>query len=90
MVNKQIILRKDVASNKMYPKQEMIRIVKNNEGQIFIDLSKKANGRGAYLKPDPQAVEKIKKTRALERCLKVKITPEIYDLILKEINDNWD
>lgn len=90
MINKKLVLRKDIASNQMFPKQEMIRIVRTNEGQILIDLSKKANGRGAYLKPTITGLEKIKKTRALERCLKTKVADKVYEMILKEINDNWD
>ena len=46
---------KEGTSKKMYslsrkrPKKELIRIVKNKEGQIFLDLTGKANGRGAYI-----------------------------------------
>ena len=47
---KKVPLRKCVATNERLPKQELVRVVKNNEGKVFIDLTGKANGRGAYLK----------------------------------------
>ncbi|QGS51818.1 RNase P modulator RnpM [Spiroplasma tabanidicola] len=84
------VLRKDVSSNKMYSKLELIRVVKNKEGNIFIDQSKKANGRGVYLRPTLESVEKLKKTKALDRCLRTKVPDEIYQLLVEEINNNWD
>ena len=89
-IKTQKFLRKDVASNKMYPKTEMIRIVKNKIGKIFIDQSKKADGRGVYIKPFLEAVDKIKKTHALDRNFKTKVAEEIYNQLIKEINDNWN
>ncbi|AHB36235.1 RNase P modulator RnpM [Spiroplasma apis] len=90
MQNKHISLRKDVASNKMYPKLELIRIVKNKEGKIFIDNTRKANGRGIYIRPTIASVEKIKKTKILEKGLKTKVEDEIYNLLIEEIENNWD
>ncbi|QBQ07579.1 putative RNA-binding protein [Spiroplasma gladiatoris] len=84
------VLRKDVCSNKMLPKVELIRVVKNKEGQVFVDSTKKANGRGVYLKPTLENVEKLKKTRALERFLKTKIEDQIYENLILEIKNNWD
>lgn len=87
---KQNNFRKDVASNVMRPKKELIRIVKNKDGIVFVDQTKKANGRGVYIKPDLLSLEKVKKTRILERNLKTKLPEEIYLLIQKEIEENWD
>ena len=47
---KKIPLRKCVVTQERLPKKELLRIVKNNEGQVFVDLTSKANGRGAYIK----------------------------------------
>lgn len=30
--------------------KELIRVVRNKEGQVFVDATGKMNGRGAYLK----------------------------------------
>lgn len=70
-----------VVTREKYPKQELLRIVKNNEGTVFVDISGKANGRGAYIKKDIDVLEKAMKTKALDRHLECQIPPEIYDEI---------
>ena len=47
---RKIPLRKSVVSNEIIDKRDLLRIVKNKEGQVFIDPTGKANGRGAYIK----------------------------------------
>lgn len=74
-----------IVTREKFPKQELLRIVKNNEGTVFVDLSGKANGRGAYLKKDLSVLEKAIKTKALERHLECVISPEIYEEIKKII-----
>ena len=49
---KKIPLRKCVVTQERLPKKELLRVVKNNEGEVFVDLSSKANGRGAYRQLD--------------------------------------
>ncbi|MDR1795033.1 MAG: YlxR family protein [Erysipelotrichaceae bacterium] len=71
-------MRKCLATNEMLPKKDLIRIVRSPEGVVFIDEIGKANGRGAYLKKDPDAVSLARKTGCLQRALKVVIPDEIY------------
>ena len=52
MKTRKIPLRKSVVSNEVIDKRDLLRIVKNKEGQVFIDPTGKANGRGAYIKLD--------------------------------------
>ena len=70
-----------IVTREKFPKQELLRIVKNNDGQVFVDISGKANGRGAYLKKDLDVLEKAIKTKALERHLECAIPQEIYEEI---------
>ncbi|MDN6627081.1 MAG: YlxR family protein, partial [Pisciglobus halotolerans] len=42
-------LRKCIVSGEMKPKEDMIRIVRNKDGEVFIDETGKKNGRGAYV-----------------------------------------
>ena len=83
---KKIPLRKCIATNERLPKQELIRIVKNNEGKVFIDLTGKANGKGAYIKKDLTILEKAIKTKALEKHLETKIENNIYEELKNIIN----
>lgn len=76
---KKVILRKCVASQEMYPKRELLRVVRNKDGEISIDLKGKMNGRGAYVRFEKKFVDKAQKTKALERALEVKIPEEIYE-----------
>ena len=84
---KKIPLRKCVVTNERLPKQELIRVVKNNEGKVFIDLTGKANGRGAYLKKSNDALEMAVKKNSLSRALECTIPQEIYEELRKLINE---
>ena len=66
-------------------KKELMRIVKNKEGEIFIDLTKKANGRGAYICQSVECLEKAIKTKALNRAFKVEVSDEVYENLLAEL-----
>lgn len=68
-----------IGCNETKLKKELIRIVKNKEGEIFIDKTGKANGRGAYICDDVQCLEKAIKTKRLERSFETQISNEIYD-----------
>ena len=69
-------------------KQELIRIVKQNDGNILVDVSGKINGRGAYICKNIECLEKAIKSKKLERNFETKIDDEIYENlrnVLKEI-----
>lgn len=83
---KKIPIRTCVVSRQSYPKNELIRIVKNKDNEVFIDLSGKANGRGAYIKKDSDIVLKAKKTNILGHKLGISIPDVIYDELLEIIN----
>ena len=57
----------------------MFRIVKNKEGEIKIDRTGKQEGRGAYLCDNIECLEKVIKSKRLERILDIKIEKEIYE-----------
>ena len=84
---KKIPLRKCVVTQERLPKKDLLRIVKNNEGEVFADLSSKANGRGAYIKKDVEVLEKAIKNKSLERALECEIPATVYDRIRKIILD---
>ena len=84
---KKIPLRKCVVTQERLPKKDLLRIVKNNEGEVFVDLSSKANGRGSYIKKDIEVLEKAIKNKSLERALECEIPANVYDRIRKIIID---
>ncbi|MFD1412945.1 RNase P modulator RnpM [Oceanobacillus jeddahense] len=76
---KKIPERKCVITNEMKPKKELIRIVRNKEGEVFVDETGKKNGRGAYLSKDKSVIEQARKTNALNKTLNAEVSPTIYD-----------
>ncbi len=77
--------RSCIVTKEKLPKQELLRIVKNKEGNVFVDQTGKMNGRGAYIKKDLDVLEKAKKTKALDRHLECMVPEEIYEKIKKII-----
>ena len=86
MKQRKIPLRTCVVTKEKYEKKELIRVVKNNTGEVFIDTTGKANGRGAYLKKDASVVEKAKSSKILDRVLETTVNDEIYEELLNIIN----
>lgn len=78
---KKIPLRTCVITKELLPKKDLLRIVKNKENAVAIDLTGKLNGRGAYIKKDMEVLEKAIKTKILEKKLETTIPDEIYEEI---------
>lgn len=76
---KKIPLRQCLGCREMKPKKELIRVVRTPEGEIMLDFKGKANGRGAYLCPDPACLKKATKARALERAFSAPVPAEVYE-----------
>ncbi len=88
MKTRKIPLRKCIGCNESKPKKELIRVVKNKEDQINVDLTGKADGRGAYICNDPECFKKVKKGRKLNRTFSMEVSNDVYDDLLKEIEDD--
>lgn len=84
---KKIPMRKCLATNERFPKNELLRIVRTPEGNVIIDLKGKANGRGAYISKSIKALDLAIKKKAIERELEVKIEDSLYDEIRKIIGE---
>lgn len=76
---KKIPLRTCMGCNEKKPKKELVRIVKNKDGEIFIDRTGKADGRGAYICDSIECLEKVIKSKRLERVLETQIPEEVYN-----------
>jgi predicted RNA-binding protein YlxR (DUF448 family) len=59
-------------------KRALIRIVRSGDGQVLVDSSGKANGRGAYLHADSACWEKALKGSTINNALK--LTPAPTDI----------
>lgn len=68
-------------------KKELIRIVRTPEGALLLDAAGKTSGRGAYICRKVQCLEKVRKSRALERALGITIPPEAYNTLAAQLRD---
>lgn len=73
--------------NEKKDKNQLIRIVKNKENEITIDKTGKKEGRGAYICDNIKCLEKLEKSKRLEKIFEMKISEEIYESLRGVILD---
>ena len=76
-------LRMCCVCRQMKPKDQLIRVVKNKDNEIFVDNTKKADGRGAYVCNEQECLNKLKKIKGLNKAFKGNIPDEIYEELIK-------
>jgi predicted RNA-binding protein YlxR (DUF448 family) len=82
---KKVPMRMCVVCREMKPKKDLIRVV-NSTGEIVLDETGKASGRGAYVcKSD--CIENLQKRKSFERALGGQTTEELIFKI-KELKDD--
>ncbi|AEJ39884.1 hypothetical protein TPY_1703 [Sulfobacillus acidophilus TPY] len=74
---KKVPLRTCVACHTTRPKKELMRVVRQPDGQLLIDTKGKVSGRGAYLCPSRQCITGALKTHRIERALEVPLPEEL-------------
>ena len=79
MKTRKIPMRTCVVTREKLPKGELIRVVRTPLGEVIIDKTGKANGRGAYLKKDKEVFLKAKKNKILNRQLEVEVPDKVFD-----------
>ena len=85
MANKKIPMRQCVGCGEMKAKKELLRVLKTEDG-VLLDATGKKNGRGAYICANTECLKKARKSKGLERSLKVAILDEVYDTLEKEMS----
>lgn len=88
MKTKKIPMRMCLGCGEMKPKRELIRVVKSKEGDIFLDLTGKKSGRGAYICKSVECFEKARKARKFERSFSCMISEDIYNSMEGELREN--
>ena len=82
---KKIPIRRCLATNQPFPKKEMFRIVRTPDGNVIVDDTGKANGRGAYLSKTKEAVMIAKSKKLLDKHLEADVSEEIYEVLLAKL-----
>ncbi len=75
------VIRTCVATRERREQKDMFRVVKYN-GQISVDLTYKAHGRGAYISKDANAIQLAKKNKIFNKIFECEVSDEIYDQLL--------
>ena len=86
-MSKKIPVRRCVGCQEMKGKKEMIRVIRTPEVDFLLDATGKKNGRGAYLCPSRECLDKARKNKGLERSFKQAIPKEVYEALEKEMED---
>jgi predicted RNA-binding protein YlxR (DUF448 family) len=86
--NKSIPMRTCIGCREQKPKSSMTRIA-FYEGELSVDTTGKAKGRGVYLCNDPECIETAKNRKALQRAFKTNFDKEITDRIFEELENQY-
>ena len=85
---RKIPMRQCLGCNEHKPKKELMRVVRDPNGEISLDLVGKKTGRGAYICPSVSCFRRARKSKRIENVLECKIPEEIYDEMEKSILDS--
>lgn len=84
-MQRKIPQRQCLGCREMKPKKELIRVVRDPQGTVSVDLRGKAAGRGAYVCPQDECLKRAVKSKALARALETEIPPEVYERLREEM-----
>ena len=98
MKTKKVPMRKCSGCLNMFPKKELVRVVKSpdkkdedgnvlEKGCVSLDLTSKKPGRGAYVCKNKECLKKARKAKRIERSLETEIPSEVYDQMERELED---
>lgn len=76
-------MRKDIVTREMMPKRQLIRVVKNKEGEVTLDPTGKKSGRGAYIAVDVEIAKRAKEEKTFEKAFHVKLDDSFYDELIQ-------
>ncbi|HCT65159.1 MAG TPA: DUF448 domain-containing protein [Lachnospiraceae bacterium] len=88
MKQKKIPLRKCTGCQEMKNKKELVRIVKNEDGEFSLDITGKKPGRGAYICKNVECLEKAQKCKGLERSFKSPVPKDVYQKLREELMES--
>ena len=62
-MQKKIPQRQCMGCRERKAKREMIRVVRGTDGNVCLDFGGKMNGRGAYICPNPECLNKARRSK---------------------------
>ncbi|MDM7515304.1 YlxR family protein [Lentilactobacillus sp. TOM.63] len=86
MKKRKIPMRKDIVTGEMAPKKELVRIVRDSDGQVSIDETGKKSGRGAYISINVDIAKKAKSEHTFEKVFSTKLDESFYDELIAYVD----
>lgn len=80
-------MRRCVSCREVKRKEELLRVVRIDNENFQLDLSGKAQGRGAYICKNLNCATNTKKRRSFDKSFKKNVPAEIYDEIISAIEN---
>ena len=87
-MTRKVPIRKCVGCQERISKRELIRIVRSPNGEYLIDPTGKKPGRGAYICPKVECLEKALKNKGLERSFKSTIDLDIIENLRSKMSEH--
>jgi len=84
---RKIPLRECAGCGEMKNKRELMRVVRNKDGVFSIDPTGKKAGRGAYICPSPECLQKAQKHKGFERSFKQAIPASVFEQLRAELDE---
>ncbi|UDM31653.1 RNase P modulator RnpM [Lentilactobacillus laojiaonis] len=86
MKKRKIPMRKDVVTGEMAPKKELIRIVRDQNGDVSIDETGKKSGRGAYISINVDIAKKARDKKILEKTFSTSLDDQFYEDLIAYVD----
>ncbi len=80
-------MRQCLGCREMFPKRELIRVVRSPEGALSLDFRGKAPGAAPICAARPECLKKARKSRAIDRALSVEVPEDVYSALEKQMEE---
>ena len=67
-------------------KKAMVRVVRTPTGEVVVDPTGKAPGRGGYVCTNMECIQQARSGKGLERALKTSVPATVYDSLTALLN----
>lgn len=81
---KHVPLRSCIVCRQQKDKSELLRIVRSSDGEISLDTTGRAAGRGAYVCNCDECVTGAVKKRVFNRVFKEQVDGSVYERLLED------
>lgn len=84
---KKIPQRQCLGCNEHKPKRELLRVVRDPDGNVSLDFTGKKSGRGAYICPCVTCLRRARKSRRIDRALDCAVPDAVWEEMERELSE---